>query len=145
MSTSERFKLISEVSLLLERDGKILLMRRCNTGYEDGNYAMPAGHKEAAESLRAAMCREAKEELGIVIRPEDLEFLHVMHRLGHDERLSFYFKATAWTGEVENKEPDKCDDLAWFEVSALPQNIVAFQKESLERHLHGEVFSEKGF
>jgi len=34
---AERFKLVSAVHIFLIRDGKVLLLRRFNTGYEDGN------------------------------------------------------------------------------------------------------------
>ena len=37
---------IPAVYLLLVQDGKILLIRRCNTGYQYGNYSVPAGHME---------------------------------------------------------------------------------------------------
>lgn len=34
----ERFKMRVAVHLILEQDNKYLLLRRYNTGYEDGNY-----------------------------------------------------------------------------------------------------------
>ncbi|MFH0856765.1 MAG: NUDIX hydrolase, partial [bacterium] len=46
----ERFKVIPAVYLFLEEDGKILLLRRFNTGYEDGNYAFVSGHLDGGES-----------------------------------------------------------------------------------------------
>ena len=58
-----RNKAVPAVYLILERDNKILIARRANTGYEDGNYQVPAGHVEEAELPTEAVIREAKEEV----------------------------------------------------------------------------------
>ena len=63
----ERFKLVVAVHLILIEDGKILLLRRYHTGYEDGNYSVVAGHIDGDESVIKAMQREALEEAGITI------------------------------------------------------------------------------
>ena len=65
----ERFKSLSAVMLLLtrknENEEEILFQKRKNTGYCDGFYDLSAsGHVDANESMKHAMCREAKEELG---------------------------------------------------------------------------------
>ncbi|HET9721669.1 MAG TPA: NUDIX domain-containing protein, partial [Candidatus Saccharimonadales bacterium] len=76
-----RFKLILSVYVIMIREGKILLLRRANTGYEDGNYGLPSGHADGGETSRAATAREAKEEAGVTIKPGDLKLAHCMHRL----------------------------------------------------------------
>ena len=85
----ERFKLIASIYLLLKKDEKILLMRRFNTGYEDGNYGLAAGHLDGDETLRAGMVREAKEEIGIDVLENDLEIEHISHRVSNDDRVYF--------------------------------------------------------
>ena len=86
---SDRFHLVSEVSLILIRDGKVCLLRRFKTGYEDGKYALPAGHKEEGETITQALIREAKEEIGIEIDPADLEFAQIAP-LRRETRGSMY-------------------------------------------------------
>jgi 8-oxo-dGTP diphosphatase len=108
----ERFKLVSAVHIFLIRDGQILLLRRRNTGYEDGNYSVVAGHLNGDEEVKTAAIREAHEEVGIRIAPADLQVVGVMHRKSNDERVDFFLTATLWSGEVTNVEPDKCDRLA---------------------------------
>jgi len=121
---SERYKFISAVHLILIKDGKVLLLRRFNTGYEDGNYSVPAGHIDQGERARTTMVREAKEETGIDISEDILEIIHVMHRMGDDqERIDFFMSAKEWTGEPRICEVDKCDELTWYELNKLPKNI----------------------
>ena len=70
--SKERFKLIASVYVLFVKDGKILMLRRANTGCMDGHYSLVAGHVDGNEALTAATAREAKEESGVTIAPEDL-------------------------------------------------------------------------
>lgn len=68
------------VHLILEEQGKLLLMRRFQTGYQDGMYALVGGCVEEGESIVDAMAREAKEEAGIEIKKEDLSIEVVIYR-----------------------------------------------------------------
>lgn len=143
--TQEKFKLIASVYLLFVRDGKILLLRRQNTGYEDGNYGLVAGHLEAHESLTSAAIREAKEESGVDIAPHNLGVVTTMHRKQNDERVDFFFEVKHWTGEPTNTEPDKCDDLSWFPLNELPSNTIPYIRQAIECSQKGIIYSEFGW
>src|SRR2546423_9864698 len=119
-----RTTLIPEAHLLLLQNHRVLLLRRRNTGYEDGNYSVIAGHIEPNETARQGMAREASEEAGLIINPRDLVLCHVIHRKAEDERVSFFFKTRHWIGQPLNLEPHKCSDLSWFHVDALPTNVI---------------------
>ena len=69
------------VHLLFIQDNKILLARRFNTGYRDGEYSVSAGHLDGNETVRAAAAREAEEEVGVRIEAGDIRFSSVMHRI----------------------------------------------------------------
>jgi ADP-ribose pyrophosphatase YjhB (NUDIX family) len=84
------------VHIFLLRDNHVLLLRRANTGYEDGKYSVVAGHLDGGESVTQAAIREAHEEVGITLRLTDLTVVGVMHRVSTDERIDFFLVATTW-------------------------------------------------
>jgi 8-oxo-dGTP diphosphatase len=145
----ERYKLTAAVYIVLIRDGKVLLIRRANTGYEDGNYGIPAGHMEAGETVRDTAVREAMEEVAVVVEPEDLTVAHTMVRKksGEHDRdyVDFYLEAKHWAGEPKNNEPHKCDDIAWFPLDSLPENTSAHARQALDCIRRGQPFSECGW
>ncbi|KDA44526.1 NUDIX domain-containing protein [Frankia sp. BMG5.23] len=145
MTTSPRHQLTADVHLLLLHDGQVLFGRRQNTGYEDGAYHLPSGHLEAGESVVAALIREAKEEIGVSIEPEAVEFAHVMHNSSSGGRAAFFFTVRTWDGEPDNREPDKCSELAWFPLDGLPDHLIAYCRTALEHIAAGQPFSTYGW
>jgi ADP-ribose pyrophosphatase YjhB (NUDIX family) len=141
-----RFTYVGAAYLFLIKDRQTLLQRRCNTGFEDGNYGVPAGHLDGGETARQGCAREISEELGIIIKPGDLTVVHVMHRkAAHDERIDFFMCATNWEGTISNNEPDKCDDLCWFSLDSLPENMIDYVQYALQNYLKGVSYSEYGY
>ncbi len=112
-------------------------------------YCTPAGHGEAGESVREATAREAMEEVGVSINPADLELVHVQHRWSEDagghSRIGFYFAAKKYTGEPQNMEPEKCDELGYFPIDNLPNNTVAPFRLAIECYAKGITYSEFGW
>ncbi len=125
--------------IIFRRDNQILLMRRANTGYEDGKYSLPSGHIEAGEFPDAAAIREAQEEVGVKIL--DLIFKLVLY--SDDNYVCFFFEAIRWEGEIRNCEENKCDDLDWFEIDNLPKNIAPEVKTGLENFLQKRYYSNQ--
>lgn len=146
IQTKERFKIIPTVYLVLRKDDKILLARRCNTGFHDGDYSFPAGHVELGETMINAMLREAKEEIGIILKPTDLRLINVMHRKEpNEERINLFFTTNNWEGEPMIMEPDKCDDIKWFNVDSIPENTIPYIKKVLECMQANIFYSEFGW
>ena len=145
-----RSKFLVAVHLFFLHEGQILLLRRFNTGYEDGNYSVVAGHVEAGETVTQAAIREAGEEVGVALDPQDLQVVHVMNRKSEpgrseSDRIDFFMVVRRWPGEITNTEPHKCDQLAWFPLGSLPQNMVPYVKYAIERYQEGSYYSEFGW
>ena len=137
-----RAKFPATVHLFFFRENKILLLRRFNTGFRDGEYSVPAGHLEGGETVMEAAAREGEEEAGVKIELSDMTFSTVMHRIEDDERVDFFVVAHKWEGEPFNAEPDKCDDLQWVNINDLPANMVPYVRQALENHLNNVPFDE---
>ncbi len=141
----ERHKVVPASYLFLHRGNTILLMLRKNTGYYDGWYTVPSGHVEKGELPSEGMIREAKEEIGLDLDPASLRACHVMYRASHDEtgeRADYFFNCLTWQGEPQNVEPEKCAELAWFSVDALPENLMHHVKDALTSINAGIFYSE---
>ncbi|HEY2980507.1 MAG TPA: NUDIX domain-containing protein [Anaerolineales bacterium] len=133
------------VHLFLQREDRILMLRRFNTGYADGQYSVPAGHLDGNETVMAAAAREAGEEIGVRIEADQIVFSSVMHRNEGEERVDFFVRVPAWQGEPVNAEPAKCDDLRWVDVHALPENTIPYIRRAIQNDMNGVRFDEFGW
>jgi 8-oxo-dGTP diphosphatase len=142
-----RHRSIVDVHVILRRDGKVLMGRRANTGYGDGQLHLPSGHLEPGESVVDGAIREAAEEIGVGIRAEDLRFRHVMHRFSPDsaDRVGFFFEAVRWAGEPWNREPGKCSELVWVDPAALPADVIPYPAAGVTAIQGGIPFSLHGW
>jgi 8-oxo-dGTP pyrophosphatase MutT (NUDIX family) len=139
----ERHKEIVDVHLLLLRDDAVLLARRSGTGYADGLLHAPSGHLEDGEDVRNAMIREAREEIGLELAPDELDAVLVMqHRAPHGRaRIGWFFVARHGSGgEPFNREPDKCSELGWYPLDALPDDMVAYCRAGIDAYRAGHRF-----
>jgi len=133
------------VHVVLELHERILLMRRCNTGFFDGQYSLPGGHVEPGESIKAAAVREMREELDVLVDPDALSMIGVVHRYSDTNRIDFFMKATTWSGTPIRAEPDKCDDLVWVDLHQLPPNTVDYVQHALHQGHAAPWIAESGW
>lgn len=137
----DRFQVVPAAYVFFRKGEDVLLQLRDGTGFMDGHWAAAAaGHVEQNETVFDAACREAKEELGVTVLPDELRPLTAMHRTasGHapvDERVDFFFECRSWVGEPRLIESEKSADLGWFSLDALPHPVVPHELFVLE-HAH---------
>lgn len=128
------------VFVVLERDGEIFMLRRLNTGWNDGKWTLPSGHVEKGETVKEAAVKEAKEEACVDIAEDDLEFIHV-HYI-HDVYTNFYFRASKWEGEPTLGEPHLASEAGWFRKDALSADTTRHVREMLAEVGKGSYFSD---
>jgi 8-oxo-dGTP pyrophosphatase MutT (NUDIX family) len=135
---TDRFVLVPASYVYLLREGEqgteVLLQLRQGTPYMDGHWAAAAaGHVERGETAYDAARREALEELGV--SDVGLEFAFTMQRTQHaetiDERVDWFFTARSWSGEPRVVEPEKCAEIRWCPLSALPEPMVPHEAHAL--------------
>ncbi len=134
---------VVDVHLVVRRGDEVLLARRARTGYGDGLLHAPSGHVEDGEDVRAAMVREAREETGLRLAPEDLRTALVMQHRGPGgrPRIGWFFEtAYGVGGEPVNAEPDKCSELVWSPLAALPEDMIGYCRAGLDAYRAGERF-----
>jgi len=130
--------------LLINEKSEILLLRRKGTSFGNGLYSLPGGKIESGETALESAEREAKEETGIEVN--ELKLVHVVDRQGPEtEFYVFVFKPQAWHGIPANCEPNKCDDIAWFPLNKLPEQIIPAHKQAIEMYQNGIIYSQHGW
>jgi 8-oxo-dGTP diphosphatase len=136
--------------VILRNDNKIAFVLRTNTSWMNGHYGLPAGKVEKGETFTAAVIREAKEEVGIGIKPEDIKPLLTLQRfepggLDTSSWVDICFEATKWSGQPYNAEPTVHGEFVWLDPSNLPDNMVPSVKFILEQIEAGNTYAEYGW
>jgi 8-oxo-dGTP diphosphatase len=115
------------VYLIGVRGDTILLGKRHNTGHMDGHWSLIAGHVQEGESASNAIMREVEEECGIRLAPHELSLIGAMHHYSPPfDYVNFIFTANLNAHEPINKEPHKCEILAFYPLNDLPVPIAPY-------------------
>lgn len=137
---SDRHLTRTAVFVILEKDNKIFFLRRKNTGWADGLLTIPAGHVDKGFQVRESAVKEVKEEAGVDVSPEDLEFVHTDYK--RDLYTNFYFKAKKWLGEPKIGEPELASEMLWIDKNNLPHDITPQLKNLFAQITKNSYFSE---
>ncbi|MFD6324436.1 NUDIX domain-containing protein [Streptomyces sp. NPDC058442] len=137
------------VHLYLENPaGEVLLgLRHPDSAYAGKLWHFLAGHCEQ-ESAIACLVREADEEAGVLIRPEDVEFVHAVHLIDEPAgrpRMQMVFRTQRWRGEPQVREPDKCLGWKWWRPDDLPEPIVPYTRAAINGIRAGQLYTEMGW
>jgi 8-oxo-dGTP diphosphatase len=103
------------VALLLVRNDEILAERRKLTKrLAPGAVAIPGGHVDPGEHAADALMREAREELGIVVR--ETAFICTLMHQAEELRILHYYVVRSWDGDIV---PEEADAVVWLPLQGL--------------------------
>jgi 8-oxo-dGTP pyrophosphatase MutT (NUDIX family) len=130
-----------DCTLLYTAGDRVLLALRHGTGYADGQWNLPSGKLDAGETVDAAVCREAREEVGLRLQPDQVQLSVLLHWRNPEgqHRLGVVFHAEADPdrhGIPANAEPHKCAGIGWYPMDVLPANTVRYTAAAVHLHRH---------
>ncbi|MFJ1974071.1 NUDIX domain-containing protein [Streptomyces sp. NPDC087903] len=133
---------------LQDARGRILLgLRHPSSAFAPDTWHFLAGHCER-EAAIDCLVREAKEEAGLTIAPEDVELVHTVHLVDGPTarpRIGLVFQARSWTGTPQVLEPDRCSEWRWWDPKVLPAAVVPYTRRAIDGILAGRPYSELGW
>ena len=137
----ERHLTATAVFVLLEKeDGKIFFLRRQHTGWADGYLTVPSGHVDKGQNVAEAAVTEVREEAGVTVQKEHLEFVHVDYQ--RDRYVNFYFRARHWEGEPHIGEPHLASEALWLTMDTLPEDVIPQLKSMFINIARNVCFSD---
>lgn len=105
---------------IIIRDGTFLMIKRAGN-HGPGTWSVPGGWQEIGETFEQATRREVSEEVGCEIT--NVRFAAVTNNYFPEENvhsISIFSLADWVSGEPQNLEPEKCEELRWVDFDSLP-------------------------
>jgi 8-oxo-dGTP diphosphatase len=119
------------VGVFIFKQGKIAFLQR-KGAHGPGTWSVPGGNLEFGESFEDTARREVLEETGLHIK--NVHFGAVTNDIFEEENKHY---TTVWmvsdweSGELENKEPEKCAAVMWCDFDTLPEPLFLPWKQLL--------------
>jgi ADP-ribose pyrophosphatase len=120
--------------LILHHQTQVLLTLR-KLPPEAGCWSIVGGKLEYLETLQQCAIREALEEVGVEIAIESLLCVtdHLLPQEGQ-HWVSPAYLGRVLRGEARNLEPEKTQNIQWFELDRLPPNLTMTARNAISAY-----------
>jgi len=109
---------------VIVRKGCSVLLGRRKGGHGRDSWSFPGGHLEFGEKIEDCATREVREETGALISV--LRRGPFTNDIFSEERMHFitlFVVADYVSGDIEAREPEKCERWEWFDWKDLPRPL----------------------
>jgi 8-oxo-dGTP diphosphatase len=119
-------------------NGRFVMHKRgADARDENGRWDIGAGALEVHDTIEGTLRKEIQEEYGADVL--DFEFIGYrdVHREHAGERthwVSFDYKVLVDPAQVKNNEPHKFDDIQWFTLDKIPDEVHSQLPLFLEKY-----------
>lgn len=125
------------VGLYIFNPKRQLLLGLRKSRHGNGTWCPPGGHMEFGETNEQAAIREAKEETGLEINPQDVSLAGVTNDFYHESNkhyITLHLASHNYSGTPAVMEPDKCAGWQWFDLDSLPENMMLSARNFLQKY-----------
>ena len=131
-------------ALIINEQNQILLGLRAGHRGGSGTYGLIGGKVQNGEPIEVTAQREIKEETGLSVNLKDLEVINLFTTQSTKDALFFQIGILVkkYSGEPKNLEPQKCDELKFFDLDNLPSNLFLGTKGNIELYLKNKFYDK---
>ncbi len=129
--------------IVVNNKGEILMGRR--KGSFAPYFSLPGGHLEPGETFEDNAVREAKEETNLDIsNPKVIGVTNNLetYRLEGKPYVSIVMCTDTFTGELRNREPEKCESWEWYDPRQLPEPCFDASRRGIDCYLQGTFYKK---
>lgn len=137
-SPEYRKRYVAQKAVLVNGQGKILVVKSSLPNGEGDSWDFPGGQMEPGEKPLETLVREVEEEIGLKIDAEkaDLFFSMVTKGFGsmaNDDILKLFYAVPAPEGEIQMSWEH--DEAVWIDPrQKIPEEITGFAREVIEKY-----------
>jgi hydrolase, NUDIX family len=118
------------VAVVFKHKDKILFTVR-NMNPDKGKLDLPGGFIDPNETAQEAACREVKEEMGLIIKPEQLRFIttypnNYLYKNVPYRTMDIFFECELKAEEVHIVAPDEIKELRWIALKDIREEEIGF-------------------